>query len=625
MSGTVRYSARALAELASSDISLVEKHLEEFFVNQGLGVPGPSEKRSWTRSLPVIARDLMDAGLGAVEILLEYRLPYTSRRADVVLAGVHPKRGGDSFVVVELKQWSRARTHDESENLVHVDGSPRREHLHPSVQVSGYVDFIRDFTATLHDERETIRGVAYLHNAHHADVADLVDATATATAPLFTSSSRGRWLDYLRANLAAESGAESADRLLRSAVRPSKQLLAVAAEEVRNREQFVLLDNQRIAFELVQSAVRKASKENTKTAVVVSGGPGSGKSVIALSLLGELAREGRTVLHATGSQSFTRTMRKVAGKGSSATQKLFMYFNSFMSAEKNDLDVLVLDEAHRIREKSVNRYTPKAIRERARPQVDELLDAARVPVFLLDEHQVVRPGESGTVETITAAAEAQGIQVRRVSLHDQFRAGGSEAYIEWVLRLLGLAEGGPVPWQGDDRFELRTAGSPRELEVALEHYLHEGFGARMTAGYAWRWSDPLADDALVPDVTVGGWSRPWNVKGERAVGDAPPSYLWATSPGGFGQVGCVYTAQGFEYDWNGVILGPDLVWRTDRWVARRDENRDPAFRSRKEVSDDQFDTLVRNVYKVLLTRGMKGTILHSVDPETQRLLEELMT
>jgi DUF2075 family protein/nucleotide-binding universal stress UspA family protein len=624
VSGPVRYSARALAELATSDVSLIEEHLEQFFVSQGLGVPGPSERRSWTRSLPVVARDLIDAGLGDVEVLLEYRLPYTSRRADVVLAGVHPDRGDDSFVVVELKQWSRARAHEESLDLVRVDGSPRREHLHPSVQVTGYVDFIRDFTASLHDGREKIRGVSYLHNAHHTDVADLVDAEVTATAPLFTASTRGRWIDYLRANFAPESGAAAADRLLRSAVRPSKQLLAVAADEVRRREQFVLLDDQRVAFELVQGAVRKAAKENTKTAVVVSGGPGSGKSVIALSLLGELAREGRTVLHATGSQSFTRTLRKVAGKGSTATQRLFMYFNSFMSAEKNDLDVLVLDEAHRIREKSVNRYTPKAIRERARPQIDELLDAARVPVFLLDQHQVVRPGESGTVEIITAAAEAQGIRVKHVSLHDQFRAGGSEAYIEWVLRLLGLVEGGPIPWSGDERFELRTARSPRELEIALENREAKGFGARMTAGYAWRWSDPLADDTLVRDVVVDDWSRPWNVKGERAVGGAPPSYLWATDPGGFGQVGCVYTAQGFEYDWNGVILGPDLVWRTDRWVARRDENKDPAFRSRKEVGDEQFDALVRNVYKVLLTRGMVGTIICSVDPETQKMLEGLV-
>ncbi|WP_353708208.1 DUF2075 domain-containing protein [Cellulosimicrobium sp. ES-005] len=625
MSGIVRYSARALAELTTSDVSLVEKHLEEHFVMQGLGVPGASERRSWRRSLPVLARDLADAGLHDIEVLLEYRLPLSSKRADVVLAGTHPRTGVESYVVVELKQWSKARLDDDVDSLVRVEGSPRAHHLHPSVQVGGYVEFLRDFTAVLHDEPERLAGVSYLHNAEDVGVADLVDAAVSATYPLFTSSSRGEWLDYLRSRLAPGTGTDAADRLLSSTVRPSRQLLQVAASEIRDRENFTLLDEQRVAFDLVMKAVRRAARENTKTAVVVSGGPGSGKSVIALSVMGELARQGKTVLHATGSQSFTQTLRKVAGKGSRATQRMFMYFNSFMSAEQNALDVLVLDEAHRIRDKSVIRFTPKAIRDKARPQIDELLDAARVPVFLLDEHQVVRPGESGTVETIRSAAASHGMRVEYVNLADQFRAGGSQLYVEWVLRLLGLTEGGAVPWKGDDHFELRTARSPRELEVALEAQRERGFGARMTAGYAWRWSDPTPDGTLVSDVVIGDWSRPWNVKGDRAVGDAPPSPLWATSPGGFGQVGCVYTAQGFEYDWNGVIFGPDLVWRTDRWVARREANKDPAFRSRTQVSDEQFDALVRNVYKVLLTRGMVGTIIYSTDRETQEHLERLLS
>jgi uncharacterized protein len=146
----------------------------------------------------------------------------------------------------------------------------------------------------------------------------------------------------------------------------------------------------------------------------------------------------------------------------------------------------------------------------------------------------------------------------------------------------------------------------------------------MTAGYCWRWSDPRKDGTLVPDVVVGDWARPWNLKSERSVGGAPPSQLWATDPAGFGQVGCVYTAQGFEYDWNGVILGPDLVWRGDRWVAQRDENKDPDFRNRRAVSDAVFDRRVRNVYKVLLTRGMVGTVLYSTDGETREMLRGLV-
>ena len=365
-----------------------------------------------------------------------------------------------------------------------------------------------------------------------------------------------------------------------------------------------------------------ARRKNTKTAVVVSGGPGSGKSVIALSLMGELAREGRTVVHATGSQSFTQTLRKVAAKGAPRVRKTFQYFNSFMTAEPNELDVLILDEAHRIRETSVNRFTKASLRT-GRPQIDELLSAARTPVFLLDQFQVVRPGELGTVADITAAAAERGIDVLHVSLDDQFRRGGSVAYVRWVERLLGLEPGGPIPWEGNDGFSVSVMDSPRELEVWLAARLDDGYGARMSAGYCWPWSDPRPDGSLVPDVEIGEWTRPWNLKGDRSVGGAPPSPLWATDPAGFGQVGCIYTAQGFEYDYAGVIIGPDLVWRDGRWLTVREANKDPALRNRTAVPDDAFTRLVRHVYKVLLTRGMQGVGIYSPDLETRRHLRSL--
>ena len=302
---------------------------------------------------------------------------------------------------------------------------------------------------------------------------------------------------------------------------------------------------------------------------------------------------------------------------------MFTYFKSFMDAERNGLDVLILDEAHRIRETSENRYT-KAQFRKGRPQVDELIAAGRVPVFLLDQHQVVRPGELGTVDEIEAYASTLGLKVHRISLDHQFRCGGSEAYVHWVQRLLGLEPGGPIPWLDEDTFEVSVAGSPTEIERLLEGKRDAGFGARMTAGYCWPWSDPGADGRLVPDVAIGGWSRPWNLKGDHAIGGAPPAALWASDPAGFEQVGCIYTAQGFEYDWNGVIFGPDLVWRTDRWVTVRSANKDPELRSLNRVPDEEFDQLVRNVYKVLLTRGMIGTVLHSCDPETNAFLAELL-
>lgn len=490
-------------------------------------------------------------------------------------------------------------------------------------QVRGYCEYLSDFTTVLAAEPASVQGVAYLHNAQDDGVRELLVGPFDPGVRIFTGQRRGALVDYLQEYFAATSGHEAADPLLGSRIAPSKQLMALAADEVQRREMFVLLDEQQDAYNSVLHSVTKARQSNSKTAVVISGGPGSGKSVIALSLMGELARQGRTVVHATGSQSFTQTLRRVAAKGSPRVRKTFQYFNSLMAAEPNDIDCLILDEAHRIRETSANRFTP-ARRRTGRLQVDELLSAARTPVFLLDENQVVRPGELGTASDITAAAAAAGINVVHIDLDAQFRCGGSLEYVDWVERLLDLRPGAPSRWSSDDEnYSVRIVDTPEELDAWLSARLAEEYGTRMTAGYCWPWSDPRSDGTLVPDVRIGDWSRPWNLRGDRAIGKIPPSPLWATDPEGFGQIGCIYTAQGFEYDFAGVILGPDLVRRDDQWVAVREGSKDPSLRSRNLVSDAHFDRLVRNVYKVLLTRGMQGVAIYSTDEETREFLRTM--
>jgi hypothetical protein len=316
-------------------------------------------------------------------------------------------------------------------------------------------------------------------------------------------------------------------------------------------------------------------------------------------------------------------MRRYAGRGSTRLKNLFKYFNSFIDVPANSFDVLIADEAHRIRETSANRFT-RAVQRTGRPQVDELISVARVPVFLLDEYQVVKPGEIGTIEAILDAARERGLTVRQVGLDGQFRCGGSAAYERWVARLLGLTDDVPAPWEGDERFEVLVADSPWELESILATKRDDGYSARISAGYCWPWSDPRSDGSLVADVHVDDWARPWNVKSERAVGRAPGRSYWATDPAGFGQIGCIYTAQGFEYDWSGVIIGPDLVAQNGQLVSVRKGNRDPAFRNHNTVSDADFDRLVRHVYKVLLTRGMVGTVLFSTDARTRDMLFDLV-
>jgi uncharacterized protein len=360
----------------------------------------------------------------------------------VVLAGMSSRTGAPAYLVVELKQWSQAYRFEDSEVLVTVPSYGRHPVSHPLDQVRGYCEYLTDFTATLSELRREVAGVAYLHNARDDGVRDILRGQFDSQVRLFTGQRRGELSAFLSSFFAAEAGATAADELLSSRIAPSKQLMRLAAEEVQQREMFVLLDEQRDAYHAVLHAVARARESNTKTAIIVSGGPGSGKSVIALSLLGELARQGRTVIHATGSQSFTTTLRKVAARGAPRVRRAFQYFNSFMAAAPNEIECLILDEAHRIRETSANRFTRSSMRT-GRSQIDELLSAARVPVFLLDENQVVRPGEMGTVHDIRAAAEDRGIAVTHIDLDAQFRCGGSLEFIDWVERSSACVPGDP--------------------------------------------------------------------------------------------------------------------------------------------------------------------------------------
>ena len=602
----------------------MEQLLEQMLYRTGRRA-APAEQTSWKRSLPILAGDLVDAGLGDVEMLVEYHLPLTSQRADVVLAGTHPKTGEASYVVVELKQWSAAYAFEGDPEILDVPGVTGGPRLHPVIQVRGYCEYLLDFARVLADQPDALAGMAYLHNASDpALVKDLLAVPVSTTGRLFTAADKGAMLEFLQSRLAPGPGRQAADLLINSPVAPSKQLLKLAAAEIRDRPQFRLIGNQQLAVDLVMHTVEHARAGNTKRVIAVTGGPGSGKSVIALSLVGELARRGRTVIHATGSRSFTQTLRKVAAVRAPKVKALFKYFNQFMTADPNGLDVLIMDEAHRIRHTSANRFT-RAEHRTDRLQIDELIAAARVPVFLLDEHQVVRPTEMGTLAQIEHHAKLLGLGFEHISLGEQFRCGGSEEYVQWVIRLLGLSEDEPpVVWSGEPQFDVLVADTPEEMEHYLLSQMQQGYTARMTAGYCWPWSDARKDGTLVPDVQIGTWSRPWNSKSERRIGDAPPSALWATDDGGFGQVGCVYTAQGFEYDWNGVVIGPDLVWRNGRFISVREANKDPDFRNSKKLPDSRFDVLVRNVYKVLLTRGMIGTVIYSTDRETREALRSLI-
>ncbi|MBK5163787.1 DUF2075 domain-containing protein [Burkholderia sp. R-70211] len=361
------------------------------------------------------------------------------------------------------------------------------------------------------------------------------------------------------------------------------------------------------------TAARRGVHDRQKQIIIIKGGPGTGKSVLAINLVASLLSSHYSTHYVTGSKAFTETLRKIIGPRG---QELFTYTNGYVDAQADSVDVLVTDEAHRIRDVSSNRFTP-ANKKSGLKQLEELIAAARVSVFFIDDHQVVRPGEIGSVAYIREYAEKHKCAVYESELETQFRCNGSDAFVRWINTMLGIDDRPRFEWNDHDAFDFRIFQSPEALENAIKDKVQAGATGRLAAGFCWPWSDPNKDGTLQADVVLGNFSRPWNARPDsgRLAAGIPKSSLWAYHPNGINQVGCGYSAQGFEFDYAGIIFGQDLRFdpSQDAWVGDKTRLHDSTVKKSK----DDFTRLVKNTYRVLLSRGMKGFYVCFADAETE--------
>jgi len=608
--------------VADATRNTIARRLENAFLSYFRYRPSSAEVRSWEESLSRLSMIVSSAHLDDHGVFLEYQLPQTSRRLDAMLTGLDGDRH-ENAVIVELKQWQKTEECDAEGMVSTWLGDNIRDTLHPSVQANQYRAYLADMHTAFYEGEPPISlsACAYLHNYWPAD-ADPIFAVkfdeVRMQAPIFSAGNSSDLEDFLISRLRAGCGVPILERIEKSKMRPSKKLLDHVAAVVQGEPRFVLLDEQQIVFRRVLTEAKHGWADGKKRVLLVQGGPGTGKSVLAANLLGHLSKEGLNAQYATGSRAFTGTMRRIVGMRASAQ---FTYFNSYVDAEPNSTDVLICDEAHRIRKDSSSPRTPKMKRESMRLQIDELLDAAKVAVFFIDDLQIVRPGEMGSAELIRNKARELGAELREYRLEAQFRCAGSDAFVNWIDNTLGVAKTATQVWnQKEESFELKVFSSAKALDAAIRQRVSENNSARLVAGYCWRWSKPRPDGSLVDDVVIGDFLRPWNAKPEatRLAKNIPKATLWAHDPRGIDQVGCVYTAQGFEFDYVGVIWGADLRFdpATQDWVADKAHSYDSTVKRGKAG----FREFIKNTYRVLLSRGMKGCYIYCVDPETAKFL-----
>ena len=592
---------------------------------------GASEENSWRNSLPKI-KDLIEiADLKDINIALEYEIPYNQSRIDCLLFG-KDESNEDNIVLIELKQWASVKPLEDVGNFVETYiGGNSRIVPHPAQQTKGYDGYLKDFVAEFEKKEPLILfSCSYCHNYKKTEGEGLfapIYEEIIRDYPIYTEGDTLFLAKKIKSLLSKGDGFEVFNRFMQSEIKPSKKLLENVSKIISNEAVFSLLNEQLVAKNLIWSKIGKTQKGNSKAVIIVHGGPGTGKSVIALNLLAEAAKKKIKVFYACKSKPFISGLSNLVGRDA---ERLISNLNRFIPSKvkENSGDLVLIDEAHRIGKTSNNQFT-KADDRTEMPQIDQIVRFAKTSVFFIDDLQNIRSLEIGSAELIRETAKKFNCSIDEVRLETQFRCMGSNNYLTWLESVLGYTES-QLSLSDSEKFDFKIFNTPQELyNVLLEKEVegiknnpNKGNFSRIVAGFCWPWSQKLdANGELVKDVVIGEFAMPWETHDKVT----PPKgyakwYEWAYKPEGIKQVGCIYTAQGFEFDYIGVIIGNDLKYNptTDRLEGDITATADPMLRRYK----DNFDKYVKNIYRVLMSRGMKGCYIYCTDSGTQEYFKK---
>lgn len=598
--------------LEDNDRHAIEELIAEQYLRKTGRYAPDGEYRAWQQSLmqmaEVLADDAMPPSMG---VGVELGIPQTAKRIDFVLSGV-TEHGEARVVIIELKQWSHSRISDR-DGLIYANrgGRAEVEGAHPCYQAWSYAALLEGFNEAVHGEGIRLSPCAYLHNYHRDGVIDAPRyAPYLDKAPLFLRgpSERAKLRDFIKRHVPRGDDAAALYRIEQGRIRPSKMLADSLAGMLRGNTEFVLVDDQKVVYETCLSKAHAAAP-GRKQVVIVRGGPGTGKSVVAINLIVALTKQGLLTKYVSKNAAPRAVYaQKLRGQRRNAEiSGMFGGSGNFFDAEPDSFDALVVDEAHRLNERS------GLYGNLGENQIKELISTAKSTIFFTDDDQVVTLSDIGRSSELEAWARRLGADVTFLELASQFRCSGSDGYLAWLDNVLGIRDTANPDLMGQD-FEFRIVDSPTELDRLIRER-NGGNKARIVAGYCWDWRSKRQPDAFDIEFPSYGFQRQWNLGSDGS--------LWITAPASVDQVGCIHTCQGLELDYVGVIVGPDLIME-DGNLQTAPEGRSKMDRSirgwksllksKPQDTRTRLDRIIRNTYRTLMTRGMKGCFVYCTDP-----------
>lgn len=568
-----------------------------------------NEKLSWKNSMMHMYKvintpDIPDTST----IAIEYQIPLTSKRIDFIISGVDNNQR-PNIVIIELKQWEKAKLSPKTGIIQTHFQHGESETAHPSYQAWSYAYMLQNYNETVREQSIQLMPCVFLHNYQEDHIiSNECYAEYIAKAPLFFKSDAGKLQDFIKKYIKNGSKEDIVYLIDNGKLRPSKQLADALNSMLHGKREFVLLDDQKVVYETALNLAREAAK-GPKHVFIVEGGPGTGKSVVAVNLLVELTKEG-VVAQYVSKNAAPRDVYTAKLSGSfkkSYINNLFVGSGSFIDTTQNTFGALIVDEAHRLNMKS-GLYS-----NLGENQILEIIQAAHFSIFFVDDRQRVHIKDIGSKATIQKFAESCGAIVHTAKLSSQFRCNGSDGYLSWLDNTLQIKETANIRLSAED-YEFKIFSDPNQLFEAIKEKNRINNKARVVAGYCWDWNskkNPNDYDIILPEFH---FKKRWNLNTDKN--------LWIIGDKSIEEIGCIHTCQGLELDYIGVIIGPDMRYENGRIitdVTQRSGNDQSVkgFKSlityNKSKALQDADEIIKNTYRTLLTRGMKGCYVYCCD------------
>lgn len=603
----------------SSDVlmGIIADRIEECFMLNGFNHHSDAEYRAFNNSLMVMNNVLCnESGINKdIRVAIEYQIPLTSKRVDFLISGFDDNNK-ENVVIVELKQWEKCEATSRDDVVITYVGGANRAVSHPSYQAYSYAKAIESFNETVREKEIGLHPCAFCHNYKDEFIDQIRHPkynTAIELAPLFLKRDQVKLREFIKKYITKPDKGEILYTIENGKIKPSIALQDAISSLLKGNQVFTMIDEQQVAFATIKKLVESTIDSDKKHTVIVQGGPGTGKSVIAVNLLSYLINRGYNTEYVTKNAAprsvfVTELVRNEFRKR--YVENLFKSSGSFIDTPSNLFDCLLVDEAHRLNEKS------GLFQNKGENQIKEIINASKISVFFIDEDQIVTTKDIGSIDEILKWAKELDSYVHYgedLILASQFRCGGSDGYLAFLDNLLGIKETANIDLIDID-YDVKVFDDPNEMRDELRELNKKNNKARMLAGYCYDWVSKSNHDLY--DIKLeNNFKAQWNFSS---------TSTWAIDEDSFEQVGCIHTSQGLEFDYCGVIIGKDLIYENGKVLTdfKKRAKTDQSLRGSKDFK--LADKIIRNTYKTLLSRGQKGCFIYCEDEALRNYIKRII-